>query len=321
MTGGALRMTGPAMPLIARIAIPLGFVVALAGLVSAPLALALGMAVGLLLGNPWSVQTGRASRLLLQTAVVGLGFGLGLRELASTGATGLLLTAVVVAAVLASGLALGRLLRVPGNASRLVAVGTAICGGSAIAAIAPLLRARDEEVGAALATVFLLNAAGLFLFPHAGAWLGLEPVEFGYWAALAIHDTSSVVAAGAVYGGGALAVATTVKLTRTAWLVPLVLLVSARAGTEGRARLPWFIFGFVAAAVLRAAVPAAEPLWNGVAAAARHLLVPTLFLIGTGMTRQLLLRLGARPLLHGVALWLLAAAGSLALVRAVSLPL
>ena len=196
---------------------------ALAGLLSAPLALAAGLALGIGLGNPWPGPVSRAGKQLLQAAVVGLGFGIGLAEVWEAGREGILYTIVGIAATLLAGRALGRLLRVPDRTAALVTFGTAICGGSAIAAMAPVLEARDEEIGASLATVFTLNAVALFVFPPLGAMLGLSQEEFGLWAALAIHDTSSVVAAGSVYGATALAVATTVKLARAVWIAPLTL--------------------------------------------------------------------------------------------------
>jgi uncharacterized integral membrane protein (TIGR00698 family) len=302
----------------ARVAITVGILASLAGLLSPALALAAGMAVGVSLGNPWAAHTGRASRLLLQAAVVGLGFGLALDTVWAVGRIGIGLTLLVVAGTLFLGLGLGRLLDVPKNTSTLVAVGTAICGGSAIAAIAPILRADDEEVGSALATVFTLNAAGLFLFPRLGALLDLPQVDFGYWAALAIHDTSSVVAAGSVYGATALGVATTVKLTRAAWIAPLALVWAARSRSSTHTRLPWFIVGFLAAAVLRTVLPGLDAVWSGIAGAARHLLVLVLFLIGSGMTRALLRSVGLRPFLQGVLLWLVIASGALLLVLAIS---
>ncbi|CAN5717512.1 putative sulfate exporter family transporter [soil metagenome] len=303
-----------------RVAILAGLMLSASGWLSAPMALAAGILIGLILGNPWATHTGRASKILLQAAVVGLGFGLALDEIWRTGRIGLLLTILVISAALAAGFWLGRLLSVPDKTSRLISVGTAICGGSAIAAIAPILRANDDEVGAALATVFTLNAAGLFLFPRLGALLGLGQVEFGYWAALAIHDTSSVVAAGSVYGATALGVATTVKLTRAAWIAPVALAWAALNRSGEKARFPWFIAGFVLAALVRTMFPAQEAAWSFLVSAARYLLVIILFLIGTGMTRKLLSSVGVRPLLHGFLLWLLVATTMLLVIRAIPLP-
>jgi uncharacterized integral membrane protein (TIGR00698 family) len=304
----------------ARIALIAGVLISLTGLITAPLALAGGIAVGLMLGNPWARQTGQVSRVLLQTAVVGLGFGLALDEVWRAGRIGLVLTIFVISAALLLGIWLGRKLGVPERTASLISAGTAICGGSAIAAIAPVLSASDEEVSAALATVFTLNAVGLFLFPPLALLIGLGETEFGYWAALAIHDTSSVVAAGSVYGATALSVATTVKLTRAACIAPLAVIWAWRKRAEARRPFPWFIAWFVAAILLRAATPTLTQLWDTVSAAARHLLILVLFLIGTGMTRSLLRSVGLRPLLQGLILWVVLATVVLLAVRIVPLP-
>jgi uncharacterized integral membrane protein (TIGR00698 family) len=205
-------------------------------------------------------------------------------------------------------------LGVPRRTAALVSVGTAICGGSAIAAMAPVLDADDDEIGAALATVFTLNALALFLFPAVGAGLGLDEPAFGYWAALAIHDTSSVVAAGSVYGPVALAIATTTKLARAVWIAPLTLAVAWLRRSRGSVRLPWFILGFLAAAAVRSLFPTHEALWGALTLIAKRGLVLTLLLIGVGTTRAVLARVGARPLLHGTVLWLAVSAGTLLMV-------
>lgn len=301
------------MPLSGALLLALA-ALALAGVLSAPLALASGLVVGIALGNPWPGPLSRAGKSLLQASVVGLGFGVSLGEVWEAGRAGVVYTIVGIAATLLVGRALGRLLRVPERTAALVTFGTAICGGSAIAAMAPVLEARDEEIGASLATVFTLNAVALFLFPPLGGALGLSQEEFGLWAALAIHDTSSVVAAGSVYGATALAVATTVKLARAVWIAPITLGAAWLTRTRGRVTVPWFILGFLAAAALRALAPAQEPLWRLGATGAKRLLVVTLVLIGAGMTREVLARVGARPLVLGVVLWVLVASGTLLLV-------
>ena len=213
------------------------------------------------------------------------------------------------------------------EAGLLIAIGTAICGGSAIAAAAPVLRARPHQVSVALATVFLLNAAALVLFPPIGHWAGLGQGAFGLWAALAIHDTSSVVGAGMAYGPKALAVATTVKLARALWIVPLTLglgwLVALRrrqadpeAGAGAPVKKPWFIGGFLAMAAVVTWIPALHGAGHLVAAAAHRLLVLALFLIGAGLSRQALRDVGARPFVQGLLLWLTVASLGLAAVRA-----
>ena len=280
--------------------------------VTPPLALAAGLALGLGPGNPWPRRTRALGKVLLQVAVVGLGFGLGLGQVWLTGRDGLLYTVVGIGGTLALGAWLGRRLGVAGRTSALISFGTAICGGSAIAALAPVIEADEDEIAVSLATVFTLNAVALFLFPWLGRLLGLGERAFGLWAALAIHDTSSVVGASAVYGTTALAVATTVKLVRAAWIAPAVLMAGWRRGGRRGFVLPWFILGFVLAAALRTALPALEGLWDGAAGVARRVLVLTLFLVGAGMGRDTLRAVGARPLAQGVLLWVVVGSATLA---------
>jgi uncharacterized integral membrane protein (TIGR00698 family) len=283
--------------------------------ISAQLALIGGVAFGLLVGNPWPKRSARAGKLLLQLSVVGLGFGLGIAQVWQAGRSGLVYTVVGIAIALLAGWLLGRWLKVrPGTAS-LITFGTAICGGSAIAAMAPVIEADDDEIAVALATVFTLNAVALFVFPDIGRWLGLDQRQFGLWAALAIHDTSSVVGAGAVYGTGALAVATTLKLARAAWIAPLTLAVGWARGSRGKATIPWFIVAFLGASCLRSLVPAGDEVWNTLYTVARRALVVTLFLIGSGLSRSVLREVGARSLAHGVLLWLFVAGLTLVAIR------
>jgi len=250
--------------------------------------------------------------------VVGLGADMNLRAVARAGLHGLGYTTLSITLVLALGWWLARLLKVERDAGLLISVGTAICGGSAIAAVAPVLRAREHEISVALATVFLLNAAALVLFPPLGHLAHLDQEPFGLWAALAIHDTSSVVGAGLAYGPRALEVATTVKLARALWIVPLTLLLGwwvarrdAAAVDAPPVKQPWFIAGFLAMAALVTFVPALHAPGHLVAAAARRALVLTLFLIGAGLSREALRTVGFRPFLQGLLLWLIV--GSLGL--------
>lgn len=310
-----VRLVSPRLFLFAALAL-----VALHPLVSAPVALAGGVAFGLLLGHPRPDLGRKGAKILLQVSIVALGAGLDLREVLRAGLEGLATTAVSLAAIMAAGLWLGRRLGVPERTGILVSVGTAICGGSAIAAVTPVIRADPEESAAALGAVFVLNAVALFLFPPLGALFGLDGPSFGLLAALAIHDTSSVVGAASTHGPEALAVATTVKLVRALWIIPLTLAIAAwhrrRAGEERSARLewPWFILGFLATAALVTALPALRPLGEDVAFAGRRLLVVALFFIGAGLSRAALVRVGARPFVHAVVLWLLVTAGTLAFV-------
>ncbi len=275
-------------------------------------ALLLGIAVSLALGNPWPKQTARYSKKLLQLAVVGLGFGLSLGEIWTTGRESIVYTFVGICFTLGVGTLLGRLLKVEGQTSVLVSFGTAICGGSAIAAMAPVLKAKDAEIAVSLATVFTLNAVALLLFPFVGHQLHLSQTIFGTWAGMAIHDTSSVVGAASVYGAQALAIGTTVKLSRALWITPFVLITAWRNKASGKNAFPLFILGFIVAAAVSTWVPQGAPLWHIVARVARQALVVTLFLIGAGLSRELLRKVGLRPLLQGVLLWLIV--GSLTLV-------
>lgn len=314
---GPPRRPGPA-----HILVPLGAVLSLLPLVSAGAALAVGALIGLTLGNPFVATTRKVAQKLLALCVIGLGAGMDLRVVARAGASGVGYTAIGIAACLGTGWLIARALRTGSVIGLLISVGTAICGGSAIAAVAPTVRAKEHEITVALATVFLLNAAALFVFPPIGHAAGLSPERFGLWAALAIHDTSSVVGASLAYGPGALAVATPVKLARALWIVPLTLIVGIAVARRERRQgapavpRPWFIAGFLAAAALVTYVPALRPAGDLVSRGARHAMSATLFLIGTGLSRAALQAVGARPLVLGFTLWLLSAGLSLAAVAA-----
>jgi len=273
--------------------------------VDTALALVLGILLSLLLGNPWPQRSARYSKQLLQISVVGLGFGLSLGEVVQTGRNSIWYSVVGIACTLLAGYLLGRLLRTDRNTSALISFGTAICGGSAIAALAPVLKAKNDETAVALATVFTLNSVALLLFPLVGYWLQLDQYTFGVWSGLAIHDTSSVVGAASRYGAEALAVGTTVKLTRAVWIAPVVMIVSLCSGSRQKAGIPLFIVGFAAAAAIRTALPGFEYCWGMLAAVAKQCLVVTLFMVGAGLSREVLKKVGARPLLQGIMLWVL----------------
>ncbi|MHB1847205.1 MAG: YeiH family protein, partial [Deltaproteobacteria bacterium] len=236
----------------ARLLVPLGAALCLWPKVTPPIALLLGLALALTLGNPYLAVTRRLTHRLLALAVVGLGAGMNLVTVARVGGGGVLYTVLGIATCLTLGTLLARALRVSRDTGLLVTVGTAICGGSAIAAVVPVLDAKDEEVSVSLAIVFVLNAVALFAFPPLGRLFHLSPERFGLWAALAIHDTSSVVGAAVAYGRAAVPVATTVKLARALWIVPVTFGIAAWRARGGRARAaggkkPWFILGFLAA--------------------------------------------------------------------------
>ncbi|MBK8596328.1 MAG: putative sulfate exporter family transporter [Holophagales bacterium] len=277
-------------------------------------ALAGGIGFSLVVGNPAPARTARWSKVLLQASVVGLGFGLSLGTVLRVGAGSAVYTVVGIAVTLATGALLGRIAGTSGPLSTLISFGTAICGGSAIAAMAPVVKAKSDEIAVSLATVFTLNAAALVLFPMIGHVLHLGQGEFGLWAGLAIHDTSSVVGAASAFGPEALVVATTVKLTRALWIMPCVLGAAFLTRSDQKAKLPLFIAGFVAAAAIRTLLPSLQPLWGVLVAVARQSLVLTLFLIGTGLTRDVLRRVGVRPLAQGVVLWLLVSGATLAAI-------
>lgn len=282
--------------------------------VSSPVALAAGFSFCFMFGNPFPALTSRIGKSLLKISVVGLGFGVNFFEVIEVGKSSLLLTLLSISVTLALGIVLGRLLKVEPNTCTLIAFGTAICGGSAIAAMAPVIKARDEEIAVSLATVFTLNAVALLLFPPLGQLFGLDQHQFGLWAALAIHDTSSVVGASATFGAVALAVGTTVKLTRALWIAPCTLVAGMFCKSEQRVSLPLFIVGFIAAAFINSWLPAFDLVWGGLYTLASQALVMTLFLIGAGLTRQVLLQVGARPLLLGVVLWITVSVTTLALI-------
>lgn len=315
--------TFPASP-IARPLLILGAALALAPFTSAAVALLGGAAIALICGNPLQTHTRTWTHRLLPLAVVGLGAEMNLRTVALAGLHGIGYTAMSLTVVMFLGLWLGRILKVDRDISLLIAVGTAICGGSAIAAVAPVIRAREHQISVALATVFLLNAVALIIFPPIGhfAHLGQEP--FGLWAALAIHDTSSVVGAGLAYGAKALEIATTVKLARALWIVPMTMgigMVLARRDTAAAmdappVKKPWFIAGFLAMAALVTWVPALQDAGHMIALGAHRILVLTLFLIGAGLSREALRTVGIRPFLQGLILWLIVASLGLTVVKA-----
>jgi uncharacterized integral membrane protein (TIGR00698 family) len=287
---------------------------------SAPLALVAGITFALLFGTPFAAKVKVAQTWLLQASVVGLGAATNLAVVLRVGATGVLQTAVTLVAVFAVGMLLARWLRIPRTTALLIASGTAICGGSAIAAVGPVLGAKSQEMSVSLAVVFLLNALALVVFPAVGHGLALDPHSFGLWSALAIHDTSSVVGASMQFGPEALATATTVKLARALWIIPVTLALSRFApleeGARGPAKRPWFIAGFVAMAAIVTVFPALAPIGRSIAAMSRSALVLTLFLIGAGVSRDALRAVGARPFVLGVALWTIVSAATLAAIRA-----
>ena len=303
------------MRLAPKILFVLLFLACFTGWISPPIALLMGIIFGLALPHPYVGESRRGARILLQASVVALGFGMNLHDVLRAGHNGFLYTAAGISFAICTGLLLGGWLQVRGNSSYLITVGTAICGGSAIAAVGPILQADPEEMAVSLGTIFVLNSAALLIFPPLGASLHLSQSQFGLWAALAIHDTSSVVGATARYGPEALVIGTTVKLARALWIVPVALATAAVRHNKARLQLPWFIVLFCLAAVVNTYASVASPATHYLFVAGKFGLVATLFLIGSGITRATLTSIGWRPLLQGVLLWLVVGATSLYLVH------
>jgi uncharacterized integral membrane protein (TIGR00698 family) len=279
----------------------------------------LALAAGIVLALAWRrdppQQLKKWTTYTLQLGVVALGAGMHLDVVLRTGLDGALITATSLALAIVLGLALGKLLKVPGDTPLMISVGTAICGGSAIAAVASVIKPKAHEMSVALAVVFVLNAVGLIIFPILGHMMGLSQPVFGRWAALAIHDTSSVVGAGLAYGSVALAIATTTKLARALWIVPVTIATAVLRQREGLKDVnwPWFILGFVAVAALVTWVPDLARYAPYVVIVGRRSLVLALFLIGLSLSRSNLAKVGPRPLVMGVILWVVIACASLLL--------
>jgi len=288
---------------------------------SAPLALALGLAMALTIGNPYPQIEGKTTRILLQTSVILLGFGMNLKSIYQAGRDGILLTIITIFGTLALGYLIGKLLKVRGRISALISTGTAICGGSAIAAAAPGIEAEPEQISISLGTVFVLNAVALFLFPFVGHQLGLTQHQFGIWSAIAIHDTSSVVGAASAYGSEALATATTVKLARALWIAPvaLMLMVLYRRrypNAKAKIAIPWFIVLFLLAVVARSYAPLwIQPsVFDSLVNLAKAGMIVTLFFIGLSLSLESILTTRWRPLFQGLILWIIVSIVSLATV-------
>jgi uncharacterized integral membrane protein (TIGR00698 family) len=288
-----------------------GLIVSATGYVSPPVALTAGILFGLSVPHPLPADSRELSRFLLQASVVALGFGMNLHEVIKAGRSGFVYTALGIWFALAAGLALGKLLHVRGNSSFLITTGTAICGGSAIAAVGPIIQADQQEMAVALGTVFILNSVALLIFPLIGGALHLSQSQFGLWAALAIHDTSSVVGAASKYGAASLVVGTTVKLARALWIVPLALITAAVKRSRSRVKLPWFILLFCLAAVASTYAPSISHLSQSMFTLGRFSLTAVLFLIGTSISRDALKEVGWRPLAQGILLWAAVALTSL----------
>ena len=295
----------------------LGYVPVLASVsswVTPPVALFLGLIFALLCGQAYPKFNKKVSKKLLQYSVIGLGFGMNLHASLASGKEGMMFTIVSVIGTMVIGMLIGRkALKMNRDTAYLISSGTAICGGSAIAAVGPVIKAKESDMSVALATIFILNAIALFIFPLLGEWMGLTQQQFGTWAAIAIHDTSSVVGAGAAYGEEALQVATTIKLTRALWIIPLALITAVIFKNESKKiYIPWFILWFVVAIILNTylldSVPMVGKIISGVA---RKGLIITMFFIGASLSTDVLKAVGIKPLIQGVLLWIVISVSSL----------
>lgn len=290
------------------VVIKITFIVAIAlclfRFVNAPTALVVGFLFVLFFSHPFQKYNSTSVNWLLKIAVVGLGFGMNLKETLSVGKDGLVLTIVSIVLVLVLGFFIGRFLKMHRKTSHLISSGTAICGGSAIATVAPIINASEKDISISLGVVFLLNSIALLIFPTIGHFFSLSEYQFGLWSAVAIHDTSSVVGAAAEYGDHALTVATTVKLSRALWIIPLSLVsILLFKGKNKKVKIPWFIFLFIGAIVLNSYFTLPEILTSSVTTGSKSLLVLTLFLVGAGLSIGNIKSAGWKPMILGISLW------------------
>ena len=301
--------------LIVAMLIPTSLLFGFANPISAPIALLCGLIFAFIFKNPCPKFNKKTSKYLLQVAVVLLGFNMNLHESLKSGAEGMMFTVVSVVGVMVLGVLFGYWMHINRKTSYLISSGTAICGGSAIAAVGPVLKANENEMAVSLGVIFILNSIALFIFPPIGHMLGMTQEQFGTWAAIAIHDTSSVVGAGEVYGEVALQTATLIKLTRALWIIPLafVTMFIFRDRT-GKVSIPWFIFIFVLAMIVNTYVALPEALTSTLVWIARRGMVVTLFLIGASLSLATIKQVGVKPLLLALALWVVISITSLEVV-------
>lgn len=286
--------------------------VCLTSFVSPPAALLLGLIVANVSGHPFLHLNHKVTAVLLQVAVVGLGFGMNIKDALSAGKEGFLFTIASILSTLVLGAFLGKWLGIEKKTAHLISCGTAICGGSAIAAITPVIKADDRQTSVALGVIFILNSVALFLFPAVGHWLALSQKEFGLWCAIAIHDTSSVVGAANKYGPEALQIATAVKLARVLWIIPVALVTAALFRNKStKLRIPYFIGWFILAMLMNTCVSQTAIIAPYLVSGAKIGLIVTLFLIGAGLNVTILKTVGVKPLLQGVLLWFFIAAMAL----------
>lgn len=276
--------------------------------ISPPLALLLGIVVAQFIGHPYLHLNHKATHLLLQISVVGLGFGMNIDTAMKAGRDGILFTVVSIFGVLLLGYIFGKILKINKETSFLISVGTAICGGSAIAAVSPVINANEKQISVALGTIFILNSVALILFPMVGHMLHLSQTQFGLWCAIAIQDTSSVVGAASKYGNEALQIATTVKLTRALWIIPIAFFSSVIFRSKNaKIKIPYFIGLFIVAIILNTYIPFFQRAGSYIVSISKMGMTITLFLIGAGLSRTVLASVGFKPILQGIILWVLIA--------------
>jgi len=290
----------------------MGAIATLTPFINPPLALLMGLIFSQVIVHPYKKYNSKITKILLQVSVVGLGFGINLFEAAKAGEEGLILTISTIFLTLLIGTFLGKILRIKKNTTALISTGTAICGGSAIAAVSPVLDAKEDEMSVALATIFILNSLALFIFPYIGEVLNLSQEQFGLWSAIAIHDTSSVVGAASKYGEEALKIATTVKLERALWIIPVTILYTFIYKKKGvKISIPYFIFFFVVAMIINTYIPETTDYGRYIVIIAKKGLTLTLFFIGLGLSRDAVKSVGVKPLVLGVLLWIIISVSSL----------
>lgn len=284
----------------------LAFVFCLSPLITPPIALLMGLIIAQFIGHPYLYLNHKATHILLQVSVVGLGFGMNIHNAMKAGKEGILFTVISIIGTLIIGYFMGKYLKIEKKTSYLISAGTAICGGSAIAAISPVIKAEEKQISVALGTIFILNSIALVLFPIIGHQLDLSQNQFGLWCAIAIHDTSSVVGAASKYGTESLEIATTVKLARALWIIPIAFLSTLLfKNKNSKLKIPYFIGLFVLAMTANTYLPFVQTYSNYLVAIAKAGLTLTLFLIGCGLSKQVLLSVGIKPLLQGVGLWII----------------
>jgi len=298
--------------IIKKIVFGVAVILCLSSLISPPVALLLGLIVAWFVGHPYLHLNHKATQKLLQFSVVGLGFGMNVNSAMKAGKAGILFTIASIVSTFVIGYAMGKFLKIEKKTSYLISTGTAICGGSAIAAVAPVIKAEEKDISMALGTVFILNSIALFIFPFIGHALNLSQTQFGLWCAIAIHDTSSVVGAASKYGFTALEVATTVKLARALWIIPVVFLSTIIfKNKKSKIKIPYFIGFFVLAMIINTYIPFVQKNSQYVVTIAKSGLTLTLFLIGSGLSQKVMKSVGFKPFIQGVVLWILISVVSL----------